>query len=274
MISYIYFIQAGNNGPIKIGYSAKKYIKDRLITLQTGNHEKLVLLCTIPGTKNTEKELHKKFKEFWIRGEWFHVNTVLSELISSLPYLGITSEWDNKGPNHVRWIQDASDHLKQDRVRRKFTLGTCINCGRPGNDYYFKDGNNDNLSSDNITYRCRRCTMQADGRLENLKQASKKSAQIRKEKRKTHCDNCDIKCDQIRRGRCKNCYRYFIENDIERPIENLDENKLLKRGPKPKAPQNCINCNKLEIIRIKSGKCHACYEFFRRNGVNRQLIVK
>lgn len=270
-MSYIYFIQA-DSGPIKIGYSAQKYVKNRLIALQTCNYEKLTLLCTMSGTKDTERELHEQFKDFLIRGEWFQSNEKLLELIHTLPYLGITSEWDTCGNKHSRWAgENVPKQLKYDRIKRKFTLGPCIKCRKQGHDYHFVDGNRDNLSSENIVSYCRSCTMKEDGRSDNLKKLSKQLSEKRTLNKKTICDNCKISCSNIRRGRCKNCYRYFISNDCERPIDKLDENRLLKTGPRPKDPQKCINCPKMEIIRLKSGKCHACDTFFRRNKCDRKL---
>lgn len=65
----IYFVQAGTDGPVKIGYSAATVL--RLINLQASHHEELVVLRELPGNKNTERWLHQHFKTSKIRGEWF-----------------------------------------------------------------------------------------------------------------------------------------------------------------------------------------------------------
>lgn len=65
----IYLIVDRKNRVCKIGYS-KNPLK-RLGQLQTGNPEPLMLVSTIDGDINTEKELHKRFGAFRVNGEWF-----------------------------------------------------------------------------------------------------------------------------------------------------------------------------------------------------------
>lgn len=66
---FVYFIQAAS-GPIKIGRAADARV--RCAELQTGSHEELVLLATLKGGRVVERELHRRFAEHRIRGEWFH----------------------------------------------------------------------------------------------------------------------------------------------------------------------------------------------------------
>ena len=73
---YVYFIQdgRGNGGPIKIGKA--KDVEKRLSILQIGNPRKLTLLAAIKCKScgdaiRLEKELHKKFSNYQLRGEWF-----------------------------------------------------------------------------------------------------------------------------------------------------------------------------------------------------------
>lgn len=72
----VYFIQAGENGAVKIGIA--KDVFKRLEMLQTGNENLLSIVKVIKGG-GFEKEsmLHKKHKEFHIRGEWYK-NQVLT----------------------------------------------------------------------------------------------------------------------------------------------------------------------------------------------------
>lgn len=65
----IYFVQAGVDGPVKIGRAAD--INKRMSGLQTGSAESLTLLREVAGGVLVEKWLHKKFHEHAIRGEWF-----------------------------------------------------------------------------------------------------------------------------------------------------------------------------------------------------------
>jgi hypothetical protein len=65
----VYFIQMGENGPIKIGET--KSIHERLEMLQVANPYRLRILWVYNGRKYGEAELHEKFKQYNIRGEWF-----------------------------------------------------------------------------------------------------------------------------------------------------------------------------------------------------------
>jgi predicted GIY-YIG superfamily endonuclease len=66
---YVYFIQSGSNGSVKIGLSNDP--ERRLRQLQTGNLRELRLRHVVPGTRGTENDLHVRFAPARIRGEWF-----------------------------------------------------------------------------------------------------------------------------------------------------------------------------------------------------------
>ncbi|MBW2003075.1 MAG: GIY-YIG nuclease family protein [Deltaproteobacteria bacterium] len=76
----IYFIRSGKKGAIKIGYS-KNNIKDRMGELQVGSPELLTLIGVMEGNINKEKELHRKFKKYLIRGEWFRPSAEIKNFI-------------------------------------------------------------------------------------------------------------------------------------------------------------------------------------------------
>ena len=67
----IYFIQAGNDGPIKIGKAQNPEARRR--ELQTGNHKKLKLITEIPGDKEREDSIHNDLQDHQYRAgsEWF-----------------------------------------------------------------------------------------------------------------------------------------------------------------------------------------------------------
>lgn len=75
----IYFIQAANGGPIKIGYARK--VLPRLKGLQTGHSDQLCVLATMPGDKRNERALHERFVCLRTRGEWFNPGPDLLRLI-------------------------------------------------------------------------------------------------------------------------------------------------------------------------------------------------
>lgn len=65
----IYFIEAGSY--VKIGMTAGD-VRLRLANLATSHYEELRLLATIPNAPaSLEFELHRRFAELRVRGEWF-----------------------------------------------------------------------------------------------------------------------------------------------------------------------------------------------------------
>ncbi len=69
----VYFIQAGQGGPIKIG--SARYPELRIGALQVANHEELTLLGKIRyddgHDRHSEWAIHEYFSEHRLRGEWF-----------------------------------------------------------------------------------------------------------------------------------------------------------------------------------------------------------
>ncbi len=76
----IYFIQAGENGPIKIGSSDDP--EKRMADLQVANAAELKLLWKYTGDRFSESDIHCTFKHEKIRGEWFHPSRDLIGFIS------------------------------------------------------------------------------------------------------------------------------------------------------------------------------------------------
>lgn len=67
--SFVYFIQSGEHGPVKIGLAQDPL--RRMAELQTGNPEDLFLRHVVPGKRADEGKLHHRFREARVRGEWF-----------------------------------------------------------------------------------------------------------------------------------------------------------------------------------------------------------
>ena len=85
MIYFVYFVQAGDSGPIKIGIAWN--ISARLYALQSAAHEELHLIGDIhcrdrEAALALESKLHQQFKNFHIRGEWFRA---ASEVFAAVP---------------------------------------------------------------------------------------------------------------------------------------------------------------------------------------------
>lgn len=68
-MSTVYFIQQGQDGPIKIGVSKK--VKERLRELQVANPFMLRIIFQIRGTIELERALHDRFSQYRLEGEWF-----------------------------------------------------------------------------------------------------------------------------------------------------------------------------------------------------------
>lgn len=65
--SFIYFARAGNK--VKIGIS--KNPKQRLGGIRTGNSSKVRIYYVTPGDSRKERDLHRRFAEHRVNGEWF-----------------------------------------------------------------------------------------------------------------------------------------------------------------------------------------------------------
>lgn len=77
----IYFAQAGDDGPIKIGYCAKSGgVRKRMAELQTGCPWPIRIrrVMEAPHRIQTEFELHRKFAAYRMAGEWFMPAPVLA----------------------------------------------------------------------------------------------------------------------------------------------------------------------------------------------------
>lgn len=68
-LTWIYFVQAGADGPIKIG--SAQDVEGRIRNLQVSSHVELRLLGVVRATPLHEGELHDRFSESRLRGEWF-----------------------------------------------------------------------------------------------------------------------------------------------------------------------------------------------------------
>ena len=82
----IYFIQAEQGGPIKIGFSTNDVgCRSRLKGIQTGNPQRLVIRRVIEGDRFTESDLHHRFAFCRLQGEWFLPVPELCELAECEP---------------------------------------------------------------------------------------------------------------------------------------------------------------------------------------------
>lgn len=103
----VYFIRSGLDGPIKIGRSRRPYA--RLDDLQATSAERLDLLLILDGGAALERDLHARFAEHRLHGEWFEPAPTL------LRYLRDKAVKSNSGSSRKRRLPVV---LSQDEVRR------------------------------------------------------------------------------------------------------------------------------------------------------------
>lgn len=80
-LSGVYFIQQGEAGPIKIGWS--RNVRTRLATFQTASPYPLRLLLVLAGEERDERRLHDWFSLERIGGEWFKSDGEVAAFVAS-----------------------------------------------------------------------------------------------------------------------------------------------------------------------------------------------
>lgn len=72
-MGWVYFIACVETKRCKIGFT-RGDVQKRLKNLQTGSAGALRILAQQPGTPTTERNLHQRFSEQRIHGEWFEMS--------------------------------------------------------------------------------------------------------------------------------------------------------------------------------------------------------
>ena len=78
----VYFIQAGDNGPIKIGKSDTP--REHVKILQQGSYEELKLIAQIPGDRSLEKKVRGDLKAFERGRKWFEATDEVLDYIEKI----------------------------------------------------------------------------------------------------------------------------------------------------------------------------------------------
>lgn len=78
---WVYFLQDGTTGPVKIGYS--KDPESRINGMRSGQHSDYRILFVVRGTPGTESKFHKRFAAQNKTREWFHYDGALKRFILS-----------------------------------------------------------------------------------------------------------------------------------------------------------------------------------------------
>jgi hypothetical protein len=77
---HVYLLRDGDL--VKIGYASS--INRRISHLQTSSPRSLTLLGVVRGGRKTEQMLHRKFRDYRVRGEWFRIEAELAAFIEEL----------------------------------------------------------------------------------------------------------------------------------------------------------------------------------------------
>jgi predicted transcriptional regulator of viral defense system len=78
----VYFVQQGEDGPIKIGTTTFAVLDGRLKQLQTASPYPLRLLGVVAGGHDVERRIHERFTTCRLEGEWFSAEHDLMEFIA------------------------------------------------------------------------------------------------------------------------------------------------------------------------------------------------
>lgn len=93
--AFVYVVQIGEDGPIKIGFTTK--IKRRIAAIRAGIPSRVFVRMIGPGTDRLEKMFHEMLEPHRLKGEWFvPTKEVMSLLASSLIQLDVSRFNDKK----------------------------------------------------------------------------------------------------------------------------------------------------------------------------------
>lgn len=81
ILRFVYFIQAGNDGPIKVGIAVD--VDKRLRQLQCGCWLALRVLLIVPGTARDESDALRQLWKHRLYGEWLSPDTEVLDFIAS-----------------------------------------------------------------------------------------------------------------------------------------------------------------------------------------------
>lgn len=101
----VYIVRAGALGnPVKIGFVwNENRLRKRIQDIQHGNHERLVVIRTMPGLNQTEKWMHRHFWHLRITGEWYRFDPEMLTVSPPRPSVyNLTATERNILLHHIR----------------------------------------------------------------------------------------------------------------------------------------------------------------------------
>lgn len=90
---WVYFVQVGEEGPIKIGVAGK--VDNRVNAIQTSNYQDIRLIGMTPGDEEDERRWHDRFAKHSISGEWFSPHPDLLDAIDEIN--GVNNKGTSRG---------------------------------------------------------------------------------------------------------------------------------------------------------------------------------
>ena len=114
MSGTVYFIQAGEGGPVKIGHTTRS-VERRLSMLQTGNAVPLTVLRVCAAGRDEESAAHEHYKALRLRGEWFtYCPTMATVELAKLPRRAVRRVHRAKVAlaKHPQSRPDWKDHME------------------------------------------------------------------------------------------------------------------------------------------------------------------
>ena len=132
------YLAKGVENYYKIGYTkSEEYLKNRVKSLQTYCPVEIVIVKTIKGTLDDEKEMHTRFDQYREKGEWFKFSDFLVKkacetmdmieekgLIKEKEYITIT-EYDyrfNDGSLEYRHTENCYELMDENSIHYPGTL--------------------------------------------------------------------------------------------------------------------------------------------------------
>lgn len=83
MSGVIYFLQAGEDGPFKIGYTSRRS-EVRRQACQTYNHQPIRIAAECAGDKHLEERTHAYLAAHHLSGEWYANHQDVREVVSAI----------------------------------------------------------------------------------------------------------------------------------------------------------------------------------------------
>jgi DNA-binding Xre family transcriptional regulator len=111
MTSYIYFIQAKGDGPIKIGTTGHDPRK-RMVKIQSDCPWPVKLIGAISGTAAQEKQIHLVLSRFRTQGEWFDPHPIVLAAVSEALRYGEALAIETKAAKHTHALSEYRTQKK------------------------------------------------------------------------------------------------------------------------------------------------------------------